>query len=95
MHHDLVPSLGPLKALDRSRDWDEFRAVARAWPYPGMNMVYADVDGNIGYQCSGTVPVRPEGVTGGVPQPGWTSAHEWQGTIRLPSFRPPSIRPPV
>jgi penicillin amidase len=43
-------------------------------------MVYADVDGNIGYQCTGLYPVRRQG-DGTIPAPGWTPEHEWDGWI--------------
>src|SRR5262249_53412025 len=47
---------------------------------PGQNAVYADVDGHIGYQCTGLHPVRRAG-DGTVPVPGWTGDHEWDGWI--------------
>jgi penicillin amidase len=42
--------------------------------------VYADVDGTIGYQCTGLYPVRRAG-DGSGPVPGWTDDHEWDGWI--------------
>src|SRR5262249_20350732 len=36
--------------LDRARDWDQFRAALTDWHSPAMNVVYADVEGHIGYQ---------------------------------------------
>ena len=47
---------------------------------PGQNLVYADVDGTIGYQCTGLHPVRRDG-DGTTPVPGWTAEHEWEGFI--------------
>ena len=44
--------------LDRARNWDEFRAVLSRFGGPGQNFVYADVDGNIGYQATGKLPIR-------------------------------------
>ena len=42
-------------------------------------MVYADVDGRIGYQATGRIPIR------NVPErgyrPGWDPAHQWDGLI--------------
>jgi penicillin amidase len=43
-------------------------------------LLYADVNGNIGYYVSGRVPLRANGF-GQVPQPGWTGEHEWVGNI--------------
>jgi penicillin G amidase len=66
--------------LNRASNWEEFRAAGREWPIAGQNMVYADVDGNIGYQFTGTVPIRAKG-SGVAPVPGWTGEYEWKGTI--------------
>jgi penicillin G amidase len=79
-------------AINRATCWDEFRAAARNWGTPAMNLTYADVDGNIGYQLVGSVPVRDRG-EGLVPSPGWTGQYEWRGAIpfdELPrAFNPP------
>jgi penicillin amidase len=52
----------------------------RGWHCPGQNVVYADVDGHIGYQCTGLHPVRRAG-DGTIPVPGWTGDHEWAGWV--------------
>lgn len=79
--------------IDRARDWDEFRAALRTWDVPAQNFVYADVDGNIGYQMPGNVPIRAKG-DGTLPVPGWSGEYEWTDYIpfdELPSvFNPPS-----
>jgi penicillin amidase len=69
-----------LYRLDTAEDFAQFRAAASLWASPGQNMVYADVDGNIGYQCTGWYPVRRRG-DGSVPVPGWTDAFEWDGFV--------------
>lgn len=43
------------------------------------NWVLADTQGNIGYQMSGLMPKRREGVSGFVPLPGWEEKNNWQG----------------
>jgi penicillin amidase len=58
----------------------DFRTAALGLTCPGQNFVYADVDGTIGYCCSGSFPVRRTG-DGTVPVPGWTSEHEWIGWV--------------
>jgi penicillin G amidase len=77
---DLPLSQRAVLMLNRAQNWDEFRAAAALWPIAGQNMVYADVDGNIGYQFTGTVPIRMKG-TGVAPVPGWNGEYEWKGTI--------------
>ncbi|HEX6207743.1 MAG TPA: penicillin acylase family protein [Actinomycetota bacterium] len=66
--------------LDTARSWEEFRAAVARWHCPGQNMVYADVEGNIGYQLTGRYPARRAG-DGSLPVPGWTDEHEWDGWI--------------
>jgi penicillin amidase len=61
-------------------DFDRFRQALRGLRCPGQNVVYADVDGTIGYQLTGWYPIRRAG-DGTVPVPGWTSDHEWDGWI--------------
>jgi penicillin amidase len=77
---DLPISQRAIFAMNRASNWEEFRAAVRDWPIAGQNMVYADVDGNIGYQFTGTVPIRAKG-SGVAPVPGWTGEYEWKGTI--------------
>ncbi len=87
------PTAGAIFAFDTAHDWAGFRAAAASFQVPSQNLVYADVDGNIGYQAPGLIPVRAKG-DGTVPVPGWTSEYGWIGTIpydQLPSLlNPPS-----
>ncbi|MBW4620073.1 MAG: penicillin acylase family protein [Cyanosarcina radialis HA8281-LM2] len=90
----LEPSrlLYAIDGMNLAQNWQEFRAAVKNFDVPSQNMVYADVDGNIGYQMPGKIPIRNEG-NGRYPVPGWTDKYEWQGYIdydRLPkSFNPP------
>ena len=47
--------------LDRAEDWSGFEAAADVFDTPSQNIVYADVDGNIGYALNGRLPVRVGG----------------------------------
>jgi penicillin amidase len=71
--------------LDRAANWDEFREALRTWDVPSQNFVYADVDGNIGYQSPGRIPQRASG-DGTMPVPGWTGEYEWTGFIPFDSL---------
>jgi penicillin amidase len=73
--------LGAL-SLDRAATWPEFRRALERWKMPGENFVYADVDGNIGYQAAAMAPIRRNG-TGLLPSPGWTGEYEWSGWYSL------------
>jgi penicillin amidase len=73
--------------IDRAQNWSEFRDALRQWDVPSQNFVFADVEGNIGYQMPGQVPIRAQG-DGLLPVPGWTGTYEWEGMIpfdELPS----------
>jgi penicillin amidase len=78
--------------LGRAQNWGEFRETMKGIWGPGQNVVYADVDGNIGYILGAHVPVRRKG-HGEVPVPGDSDEYEWAGYIpfeELPQvFNPP------
>ncbi len=63
--------------LNRAQNWDDFRAALRDWTVPSQNVIYADVDGNIGYQMPGWVPQR-KGGDGSRPVPGWVDDYQWE-----------------
>ncbi|MGW8249031.1 MAG: penicillin acylase family protein [Anaerolineales bacterium] len=78
---------------NKAQDWEEFRQAARNFTVPSQNTVYADVEGNIGYQTPGWIPIRNPGHDGRLPVPGWTDEFEWQGYIpfeELPNTFNPS-----
>lgn len=79
-------------AIDKATDFESFRDALRLFDVPSQNMVYADVEGNIGYQSPGLIPVRKNG-DGRVPVPGWTDDFEW--TEYIPFDDLPSVYNPV
>ncbi|MDE9364241.1 penicillin acylase family protein [Luteipulveratus sp. YIM 133132] len=86
-----------LFGMGRAHSWAEFRSAAMDFAAPSQNMVFADTEGNIGYQAPGVVPIRRSSVAGSPPgfwpAPGWRSEFDWQGYVpydRLPSrLNPP------
>lgn len=78
---ECAPLLTSVLHLNLARSWDDFRAALALWDSPGQNFVYADTEGNIGYQATGKIPVRAPGHAGIDPVPGWTGENEWQGFI--------------
>ncbi|MCF6277771.1 MAG: penicillin acylase family protein, partial [Anaerolineales bacterium] len=62
--------------FNRAANWDEFREAASKFVVPAQNLVYADVQGNIGYQMPGRIPIRAGG-DGRYPVSGWTDEYEW------------------
>jgi penicillin amidase len=83
----------PFFDVNAAQNWDEFRRAFSQLDAPGQNVVYADVDGNIGYHTTGKVPIRAAG-DGSLPVSGADNAHEWTSYIpfeKLPSiYNPPS-----
>ena len=83
----------PFLAIDRARNWSEFTGALSNYLGPGQNFVYADVDGNIGYQAAGKLPIR-KNYYGDVPVDGSSGDYEWDGFIpfdQLPhAYNPPS-----
>jgi penicillin amidase len=79
--------------INRARNWKEFNTALESFTAPTQNIVYADVEGHIGYHAAGVVPVRKSG-DGSVPYDGSTDAGEWTSYIpvsKLPTlFDPPS-----
>lgn len=67
--------------LNRAQNWDEFREALSFWNVPAQNFVYADIEGNIGYQTPGSVPVRAEGESGLIPTTCAADTCAWQGYV--------------
>jgi penicillin G amidase len=83
----------PFFDVNSAQNWEDFRRAFSQLDAPGQNVVYADVDGNIGYHTTGKVPIRAAG-DGSLPVSGADNAHEWTSFIpfeKLPSiYNPPS-----
>ena len=83
----------PFLEVNSARNWQEFRTALSKFASPAQNTVYADVNGHIGYQATGRIPIRASG-DGLLPQSGADAAHDWTGYIpfdQLPSvYDPPS-----
>lgn len=73
-------SLESLIQINESTDFEEFRDALRIWSGPSQNFLYADRQGNIGYQLPGPVPTRRAG-SGALPAPGWLNEYQWAAPI--------------
>ncbi len=73
--------IGTILDLNLAQNWDEFHNALEGWLWPTQGFVYADVEGNIGYQMAGAVPIRHVDHSGLVPAPGWDSSYEWVGFV--------------
>ncbi|MBN2150680.1 MAG: penicillin acylase family protein [Candidatus Lokiarchaeota archaeon] len=64
-----------------ARNWNDFVDGVKVLGNINQNITYADVEGNIGYYLSGAIPIRPKGMDGRHPMPGWTGEWDWLGDI--------------
>ncbi|MFL2991153.1 MAG: penicillin acylase family protein [Cytophagales bacterium] len=74
------PYLASLR-MNQSYSWDEFREACNYSNIPGENMVWADKDGNIGWQAVGIAPIRNTH-SGLVPVMG-DGNYEWDGYLPI------------
>jgi len=82
----------PFFDMNMAQNWDQFRDALSRMGSPGQNVVYADVDGHIGYQATGLVPIRAAG-DGMEPMNGADPEHDWKGYI--PFEQMPHIYDPL
>ncbi|MFE5187575.1 penicillin acylase family protein [Streptomyces sp. NPDC056628] len=68
-------------AMDRAKNWKDFRSAAALFDVPSQNLIYADREDNIGYTLPGKIPTRAQGYDGSVPAPGWDPASRWTGYL--------------
>lgn len=66
--------------LNRAAGWDDFVSAMRCIQTPPLNIVFGDVEGNVGYWNTGLLPIRASG-RGDLPSPGWTGEGDWVGAI--------------
>lgn len=78
--------------INEAHNWQTFKDAVRLFVAPGQNFLYADTEGNIGYQASGNIPLRASG-DGSTPGEGWSGHNDWLGYVpfeELPSnYNPP------
>ena len=75
-----APYLASLR-MDQAHSWEEFRDACSYSRIPAENMVWADRNGNIGYQAVGISPQRPNW-SGLLPVPG-DGRYEWDGYLPI------------
>jgi penicillin amidase len=74
------PYLASLR-MNQAKDWEEFRDACNYSNIPGENMIWADKNGNIGWQAVGIAPIR-KNFSGLVPVPG-DGRYEWDGYLPI------------
>ncbi len=84
-----APYLASLR-MNQAKTWEEFREACNYSHIPGENMIWADKEGNIGWQSVGIAPIRTN-FSGLVPVPG-DGRYEWDGY--LPIIKKPNALNP-
>ena len=84
-----APYLASLR-MGQATNWEEFREACAYNHIPAENMVWADREGNIGWQATGIAPIR-KGFSGLVALPG-DGSKEWGGYLPILD-RPHALNP--
>lgn len=67
-----------IRGMDRALDWASFQEAQKLWRSPEQNIVYADIDGHIGFTAVGYLPLRKH-PSDDFPAPGSTGEADWIG----------------
>ncbi|MDF2157411.1 penicillin acylase family protein [Algoriphagus sp. CAU 1675] len=84
-----APYLASLR-MDQSKTWEEFRDACTYNHIPAENMIWADKEGNIGWQSTGIPPIR-KGFSGLIASLG-DGSQDWDGYLPI-ADRPHLVNP--
>jgi penicillin G amidase len=90
---EVEPYRFPLLSLARAANWEDLREALAGYQGPGINVIFAARNGDIGHQVAGRLP-RRFGFLGDLPVDGYTGRYEWDGFIpfeELPSYLNPGV----
>jgi len=90
--HEMSDEVTAIYQLNKAANWREFNQAVNQFHVPGQNIVYADIEGNIGLRVAAKIPIRGRGV-GDVVQPGTVDDYEWTRFLTpqaIPSLYNPS-----
>lgn len=73
--------LETMMGMSEIRTVEEAQNKLRNISSPTFNFLLADRSGAIGYQMCGSMPLRPEGISGLAPIPGWIAEKDWKGMV--------------
>ena len=79
MGHEPCDEITSMLEANRASSASEFREALRTWVVPTWSYGFADVDGHIGYQAIGSIPIKENWDRGY--RPGWDPAHQWRETV--------------
>ncbi|OLS22395.1 MAG: Acyl-homoserine lactone acylase QuiP precursor [Candidatus Heimdallarchaeota archaeon LC_2] len=67
--------------INLAKSASDMHNAASEWSVPGQNLVFATVDGDIGYQYTGFAPIRKVNGSGVLPQNGSDPDFGWDGYV--------------
>ena len=82
-----------LLKVSQANNAEEARGYFANLPFAPFNWLWADAEGNIGYQLSGLFPKKPEGTSGLLPYLAWDQSQAWQGMVSSEKY-PRQYNPP-
>jgi penicillin G amidase len=88
--YDYSDELRTVCLLNRANGWNDFRSSINTFIAASQNFVYADVDGNIGLNTGGGIPIRKG--SGTAIRNGETDEYDWKGYVpfeQLPTILNP------
>ena len=78
--HWITSEMDAWVQLCTMKNWDDFSKAVELFGVPGQNIIYADVDGNIGWRPAVYIPIRREAFSM-TPKPGENPAYDWKGRV--------------
>ncbi|MDP4223753.1 MAG: penicillin acylase family protein, partial [Bacteroidota bacterium] len=89
--YDMSDEIKAVYLIDRASSWDEFRSAISNFRSISQNFAYADVEGNIGLNTGGGIPVRKG--SGYLIRNGETDEYDWKGYVPFDQL-PSELNPP-
>ncbi len=77
--YDFSDEIRAVYLIDRASSWEEFRAGLNHFRSISQNFIYADVNGNIGLNTGGGIPIRKG--EGFLIRNGETDEYDWKGYV--------------
>jgi penicillin amidase len=90
--YDQSDELKTVYKVNRASNWEEFRTAISSFRSVSQNFAYADVEGNIGLNTGGGIPIRKG--YGSIIRNGATDEFDWKGFVpfdQLPTSYNPEI----
>lgn len=77
--NDMSNEIAAVYKLNRADNWTDFKEALSGFNSISQNFVYADIEGNIGLQTGGGIPMRDG--HGAFVHPGDSSRYDWKGYV--------------